>query len=340
MVTAAATKDGDMPVLTLYEEILAYVTLGLLCGSYQLSLLLIPSLAFFSYKAGFSLSSPATIVLILLMLISLVPINHKPWWYFLRLPIWKVWHKYFDYSADLELVAGKLKSGERYLFWEAPHGIWPLGQFLSCPYIEELTGVPMEEKFINGTGAAAIFSFPGVRHVMSWLGTHKVSRKSFTKIFDSGNWAAVVAGGIAEMFLGTSKSEGIFIKKRLGTVKMAIQEGAHIVPSLFFGNSHCFTLVGADGGEGKEGSYMSKLLQRLSRFLKMSILFFYGRHGLAVPFRTRLKMVAGNVVEVKKNSNPTDEEIQVTLDKVIAEFERLYASQKRPAWETRPLKIV
>ena len=344
MSTESNPKVGGgrrmMPAMTLAEETLAYVSLLLLCGAYQITLIVFPALVYLSYRSS-SWYSPWSLLLFWLIFSMLVPIDHKPWMWFLRSPIWRVWHKYFDYQADLSSVEGKLEASGKYLFWEAPHGIWPMGQFLSCPYIPALTGASFEERFISGTAANVVFYFPVVRHIMSWIGTHKASRTNFSKIFKRNNsWAAVVAGGIAEMYLGTSTREGIYVRKRFGTVKMAIQEGANIIPAFFFGNSRCFTVVGAEGGAGgKDVSFMGKLLQRLSRTLKASIVIFYGRHFLPVPYRQPLKMVSGRVIKVKQNDSPSDAEVQAVLNEVVAEFERLYASDQRPAWETRPLKL-
>ena len=287
----------------------------------------------------FSIWSLSTIILLLLVIVSLIPINHKPQMWFLKSRIWKIWHEYFDYGYDFDTIQGKLDLQQRYLFWEAPHGIWPMGPFLSCLLIPELTGVPWESKMVCGTGADAVFMFPIVRHIMSWLGTHTANRKSFSKIFKNGYWGAVVAGGIAEMFLGTTFNEGIYIKKRFGTVKMAIQEGAHIIPTFFFGNSRLFHVVGGESGDGKHVSYLGKVLQSLSRSLKVSLVIFYGRHFLPVPLRVPLKMVTGNIIKITQKDNPTDQEVQDILSQVIVEYERLYKSDKKPEWESRPLKL-
>lgn len=60
--------------------------------------------------------------------------------------------------------------------------------------------------------------------------------------------------------------------------------------------------------------------------------------GLPVPFRQPLRMVTGDIVLVKKNSSPSEEEINEVLDRVIAAVSRLYDT-KKPEWETRPLVI-
>ena len=46
------------------------------------------------------------------------------------------------------------------------------------------------------------------------------------------------------MYLMNTKTEGIYLKQRHNTIKLAIQNGAHIVPLYFFGNTKIFNLVG------------------------------------------------------------------------------------------------
>lgn len=60
--------------------------------------------------------------------------------------------------------------------------------------------------------------------------------------------------------------------------------------------------------------------------------------GLPVPFRQPLRMVTGDIVLVKQNSSPSEEEINEVLDRVIAAVSKLYDT-KKPEWETRPLVI-
>ena len=75
------------------------------------------------------------------------------------------------------------------------------------------------------------------------------------------------------------QTEALYLKKRHNTIKAAIQEGAHIVPAFFFGNSKLFHLVGA----GTDGA--DSILAKMSRTFRASIILFYGRLFLPVPFR-------------------------------------------------------
>ena len=169
-----------------------------------------------------------------------------------------------------------------------------------------------------------------MRQVMAWLGTHRASRKNITKILDKWGRCAVIPGGIAEMFLSNDDKETCFFKSRKGTIKAAIQEGAHIVPTFFFGNTKLFKVVGGKGTDS--------FISRLSRKLRTSLIFFYGRFFLPIPKRHPLKMVTGDIIRVTKNPNPSDEDIEKVMSEVIAALEKLW--ERKPVWETRQLEII
>ncbi len=78
------------------------------------------------------------------------------------------------------------------------------------------------------------------------------------------------------MFLLSEEREEIILRKRLNTIKAAIEEGAHIVPAYFFGNTRLFHTTG-----GGSDSFLSKI----SRSMRISAVLFYGRHYLPVPYR-------------------------------------------------------
>lgn len=100
----------------------------------------------------------------------------------------------------------------------------------------------------------------------------------------------------------------------------------------FFGNTRLFSIAGNDPAT-------TSWLSTLSRKLRASLLFFYGRHYLPVPYRHPLRMVMGNMVQVTQNDQPTDEEAQDVLNRVEAELVRMY-NEKKPEWETRPLVVL
>jgi hypothetical protein len=311
-----------MKPMNFFAHAVAYVKLGLLTGWYYFLLILFPTLIILSFYGSYT----AMATLGAFVYLSISPLKHEPWEAFMYSWIFKIWRDYFDYSYDISSAEGKLKDDEKYIYFEFPHGIFPMGQFLSASLINEIS----PKKMITGTAADAVFMFPVMRQMMAWIGTMPANRKGISDTFKKGYNCAIVPGGIAEMYLVSDTSENLYLKKRNNTVKVAIQQGAHIVPTFFFGNSKLLTV---DAGKGS-----NSWLSRTSRKFRASVLLFHGRHFLPVPYRHPLRMVTGDVVEVKQNDNPSDEEVDAVLQKVIATVKKLY-DEKKPDWETRPLVI-
>jgi hypothetical protein len=156
-------------------------------------------------------------------------------------------------------------------------------------------------------------------------------RSNITKILNRGDFCAVIPGGIAEMYLMNNETEAIYLRKRLNTVKAAIEEGANIVPIFFFGNTKLFSTLNHDGST-------NSFLSRISRKLRASILLFYGRNYLPVPYRHPIKMVTAEIVEVVQCANPSEEQVQETMDRLIRSLQQAYEA-KKPDWEKRPLVV-
>ena len=147
------------------------------------------------------------------------------------------------------------------------------------------------------------------------------------------------------MYLVSEDEEGIYLNRRLNTIRAAIEEvhhhpftcltnefkGLDIVPQFFFGNSKILRILGWCRGP-------DSWICRLSRRIRLSIEVFYGRWYLPVPYRHPIRMVTGEVVPVTRKQNPSEEEVREVLGRVKAAVTRLY-EECRPEWETRPLKI-
>jgi len=309
-----------MKSLSLFDHLFAILSLGLLCGWYQFVILITPLLLLLAYNGSIISGTILAIGLVL----SFTSLKHEPWDYFTQCWIWRVWRDYFDFQYETNI---NFEEGKRYMFFEFSHGIFPMGQFLSASIVENIS----PGKKVCGTAANVVFMFPIMRQIMSWIGTHHANRKNIGKIFKKGYSVAIIPGGIAEMYLINDKTESIYLRKRHNTVKAAIEEGATIIPTFFFGNSRIFTVLNGQGSD----SWISKV----SRKLRASIFFFYGRFGLPIPYRHPLKMITGEPIPTIQSDKPSEEYVNEILNKVIVAAEKLY-SEKKPEWETRPLVII
>lgn len=116
-----------MKPMSLFRHTIAYVILGLLCGWYYFIFLLYPTLIILALRGSYVAGS----IFAFFLFLTYVPLSYEPWEDFMYCWIWGVWKEYFDFTYDDSSIKGKLKDGERYIFFEFPHGIFPMGQGIS-----------------------------------------------------------------------------------------------------------------------------------------------------------------------------------------------------------------
>ncbi|KAG8466848.1 hypothetical protein KFE25_008227 [Diacronema lutheri] len=315
MAAAANIAQGSRGFVS---DVFAAVTLGLIAGWYYILVCLFPILA---YAACVHRSASAAVALAMLVADACLPYAPPALApnAFGRSWVFDAWRAYFGWEM---VVEQPLDPSQRYLLAEFPHALYPIGQLLSYGVIEHIS----QHHKVSGVVASVLLHTPVLRHFYYATGTRAADAKSIQRILAEGGNAAVVVGGIAEMFMDTSDAERIFLRQRQGFVRLAMREGAHIVPIFFFGNTRTMQKLN------------SPLLRAISRKVKASIVLFYGRWGLPVPFRHPIKMVVGRPIVVMKSAQPTEDDVAETLGRVVDAIAALYAAH-RPAWETRPLVI-
>lgn len=83
------------------------------------------------------------------------------------------------------------------------------------------------------------FNIPFYREILMWLGICSVSKTSCRNILAKGPGYAItiVVGGAAESLAAHPGTQDLTLKKRFGFVKVAIREGAQLVPVFSFGEN-------------------------------------------------------------------------------------------------------
>ena len=115
------------------------------------------------------------------------------------------------------------KPGEQYVFGHFPHTCFPMGSFLSFPLCgDAATGVPGPMQALVAT---VLLRVPLYKHVFAWLGCHPADKPVMLDLLRE-NSVGVIVEGVAGIFLGpTRHQERVYLKKRKGFVKAAIQAG-------------------------------------------------------------------------------------------------------------------
>lgn len=132
------------------------------------------------------------------------------------------------------------------------------------------------------------------------------------------------------MFLSSETEDKLYLMKRKGFIKLALQEGVDIVPVYLFGNTNVLSLL------------KNKFLVMVSRKLQVSLTYVWGRWLLPIPRDCKLLYVSGQPLGLPKIDNPTMEDIEKWHAKYVAEVRRIFETYKDrvPEYKDKTLKIV
>lgn len=132
------------------------------------------------------------------------------------------------------------------------------------------------------------------------------------------NAAIVMFGGAREAFLSAPNTYKVFLNARKGFVRMAIQNGAGLVPAIAFGETNIY-----DTTQNENGSMVRKIQEIIKKYTTLAPVLFSGRglfqqHFGLIPRRQPITLVIGEPIDCVKDASPTNEHI----DKIHALFRK------------------
>ncbi|CBN75192.1 mono-or diacylglycerol acyltransferase type 2 [Ectocarpus siliculosus] len=216
-----------------------------------------------------------------------------------RLSVWNRFWRYFSGSFVGEMDACR---GKQSLFCLVPHGVFPFGVALAS------LGRANETVFnaAKPVCASIMLRTPIIGNILRMIGAVGASRDTMDDALKQGHSLSLAPGGIGEMFLdGEAGKEFALLRGHKGFVRRAMAHGVPLVPVYVFGNSQTFKRVP-----------LPAALESLSRLLKASLVLFWGRWGLPIPFKVPLTFAFGETLDIEKNLSPSDEQV----DAVHARF--------------------
>lgn len=118
------------------------------------------------------------------------------------------------------------------------------------------------------------FKIPFHREYILALGMCDVSKKSCKAVLKSGpgRSIAIVIGGAAESLNARPGVMDLTLKKRLGFVKIAVETGASLVPTISFGENELYEQVRND-----DGSWLRWFQKKIQRWMGFTVPLFHGR---------------------------------------------------------------
>ena len=142
---------------------------------------------------------------------------------------------------------------------------------------------PKSFRTLKTAVASALLNVPILKHVLGIFSLTDASGPNVRHILQHGRGIdgclVLYIGGIAELFKSSRKEERLYLKKRKGFIKVAMREGADIIPIYLFGNTSVLTVM-------KSGP-----LAKLSRKLQVSLTYFWGKFYLPIPRNDKVRSI-------------------------------------------------
>ncbi|ORY69268.1 diacylglycerol acyltransferase [Leucosporidium creatinivorum] len=237
-----------------------------------------------------------------------------------------------------------LPPDRKYVFGYHPHGIIGMGAIAN--FGTEATGF---SKLFPGLNPhlltlASNFQIPLYRDFILSLGVCSVSMKSCQNILKQGPGSSltIVVGGAAESLSARPGTADLTLKRRMGFIKLAMRQGADLVPVFSFGENDIFEQL-----SNERGTRLYKLQKRFQAAFGFTLPIFFGR-GLfnynvgILPYRHPIVSVVGRPIRVRQVDNPTMSQMEEVQAQYIVELKRIWDEYKdlHAQGRTRELTII
>jgi hypothetical protein len=233
---------------------------------------------------------------------------------------------YFSFKVEFESYEEVNDAGPS-IFVLEPHGVFPVTLFWGS-----LNLLPKQK--ILCCLSSSIFLVPMAKHILTWAGAISADKSSIIKHLKQDYSVTICPGGVQEVrYLGNKNECVMYLKSRVGVVKLALEQGVPMIPVVTFGLQNTYDFwVPEHPIMGTIGSYLG--------FYPM---IFFGVFG--IPFGQakpcHLNIIIGTPIKVPRLQNPSTSDIEKYQKLLLSAIEELYNSNKKKSgMEHIKLRIV
>lgn len=201
-----------------------------------------------------------------------------------------------------------------------PHGPFPLSASVLMPQLS-LFGSKLHDYIFEKTrfaAASAVFWLPFVRDMYLALGCIEASRRTLTAALTKGFSVAIMPGGELEQLLVCPPEleyEDV-VTPRPGLLKLAVSQGAPIIPAFAFGERRAYT----------SSTMLLSLRLRWVRKYRIGIPFAWGRFPWFpfVPRQEPIAIVLGKPLLVEKVADPSTPQFDAAVSALRQRYEAAF----------------
>ncbi|ETM42875.1 hypothetical protein F442_11912 [Phytophthora nicotianae P10297] len=207
-----------------------------------------------------------------------------------------------------------VKPNDRSMFAFHPHGVLSNGFAINGAH-----HMTFERADCRWLVAENLFWFPVLREVLNWMDFSSVAKATFQCIMPTGQNVGLIPGGFEEATLYRRGKHRVYIKKRLGFIKMALQYGYKVHPVYTFGEEYAYHTFPS----------LLKLRLKLNEF-KLPGVVFFGRFNCCYLPRPDVDLITviGKPLILPQIENPTREDVRKYHDQYIEALQGLFDRYK------------
>ncbi|XP_074044941.1 2-acylglycerol O-acyltransferase 2-like [Macrotis lagotis] len=304
------------------------------------------TLAVIVWILGFLVLSPVCTIIFISLFFTrfwLLSILYSAWWYLDRdtprkggrqtktMKQWCMWKYLADYFPISLIKTAELDPTQNYIAGFHPHGILATGAFTN--FCTEATNFSSMFPGIRSHLMMLTFwlRLPFFRDIVMSMGLVSSDKECVSHLMskkEGGNLLVITVGGAKETLDSHPGDYKLLLKNRKGFVKLALIHGAAIVPMFSFGENEIF-----DQLDNCQGSWLRSIQNRLQKIMGFPLPLFHGqgifqdKFGL-LPYCHPITTVVGKPIDVKQNTNPTQEEVDHLHQHYITELCSLFEAHK------------